>query len=259
MTSLPSPASEPGRLARAIVPAVLVFGDASLTLAITGAPGALTDASRVRFRAKLQQLERGVIVLGSPPATIDDVEAAVAIRADRAGVRVVFVNAPADVDARLRALELGADEALPRSVPARELAARVALLHVRPVAPPALVDRRRTIGVTSEIRLDLAGRRVSRGRDEIHLRPKELALLSVLATHPGRAFSRAELLETVWGDAYGGDARTVDVHIRWLRAKLEPDPGRPRHLLTVRGHGYRFDPPRHARRPQPALATLIES
>ncbi|HEX3427653.1 MAG TPA: helix-turn-helix domain-containing protein, partial [Candidatus Limnocylindrales bacterium] len=71
--------------------------------------------------------------------------------------------------------------------------------------------------------------------------------LAHLAGHPGRVFSRAELVRQVWGAAYSGGSRTVDVHIRWLRAKIEQDPARPAHLTTVRGIGYRFDPPERSR------------
>ena len=97
--------------------------------------------------------------------------------------------------------------------------------------------------MTAAAHLDPIARRVRRHGIEVHLRPKELALLTVLATHPGRAFSRAELIDRVWGLDYPGGPRTVDVHVRWLRSKLEEHPPRPVHFLTVRGLGYRFDPP----------------
>ena len=84
------------------------------------------------------------------------------------------------------------------------------------------------------------------------LRPKELALLEFLAMHPGRAFNREELLRHVWGDTLGNE-RTVDVYVFWLRAKIERDAANPIHLVTVRGSGYLFDPPR------PATATTAES
>ncbi len=76
----------------------------------------------------------------------------------------------------------------------------------------------------------------------VHLRPKEFQLLSVLASHPGRAYTRRQLLDQVWGTGHDGDPRTVDVHVRWLRSKIEPRPEAPVHLVTVRGVGYRLDP-----------------
>lgn len=77
----------------------------------------------------------------------------------------------------------------------------------------------------------------------VHLRPKEFGLLALMASHPGRAYTRRELLERVWGKGHETGVRTVDVHVRWLRQKLEADPERPVHLVTVRGVGYRLDPP----------------
>jgi DNA-binding response OmpR family regulator len=75
------------------------------------------------------------------------------------------------------------------------------------------------------------------------VRPKEYAILALLAAHPGRVFSRRELIERIWGVGYAGGQRTIDVHVRWLRAKIEDAPSRPAHLITVRGTGYRLDPP----------------
>ncbi len=74
------------------------------------------------------------------------------------------------------------------------------------------------------------------------MRPKEFSLLALLARNPGRVYTRRQLLDRVWGPGTSSDPRTVDVHVRWLRSKIEPDPGRPIHLVTVRGIGYRLDP-----------------
>jgi DNA-binding response OmpR family regulator len=101
---------------------------------------------------------------------------------------------------------------------------------------------RRECTIAPGIQLDLAARRVTRDGAEIHLRPKEFSLLAVLAADPNRVYTRDELVDTVWGPGYRGSVRTVDVHVRWLRAKLEADPARPRHVVTVRGTGYRLDP-----------------
>ena len=93
--------------------------------------------------------------------------------------------------------------------------------------------------------LDRWARAIRRDGQLIALRPREMALLEFLATHPGRTFSRDELLVHVWGGSIG-NVRMVDVYVFWLRSKLEADPANPRHLLTVRGSGYLFDPPGHA-------------
>jgi DNA-binding response OmpR family regulator len=90
----------------------------------------------------------------------------------------------------------------------------------------------------------MAAHELRRGGAIVHLRPKEFGLLATLAAHPGRAYTRRELLDRVWGSGHGSGPRTVDVHVRWLRSKIEPDPEHPLHLVTVRGVGYRLDPPR---------------
>jgi DNA-binding response OmpR family regulator len=84
---------------------------------------------------------------------------------------------------------------------------------------------------------------VTKGGRQVELRPKEYDLLAVLMTNTGHAFERGELLDAVWGTGWIGDPRTLDVHVRWLRQKLEDDPGTPRYILTVRGLGYRFARP----------------
>jgi DNA-binding response OmpR family regulator len=81
---------------------------------------------------------------------------------------------------------------------------------------------------------------VSKDERPVDLRPKEYDLLAVLMAHAGHAFERGELLDAVWGVGWIGDPRTLDVHIRWLRQKIEDDPATPRYILTVRGLGYRF-------------------
>ena len=103
---------------------------------------------------------------------------------------------------------------------------------------PAL---RQTILESDDLRIDLIGRRVSRGGAEIQLTHKEFNLLAELVRNRGAVMSRDLLLEKVWGYDYFGDSRTVDVHIRWLRQKIEDDPSSPARITTLRGVGYRFD------------------
>jgi DNA-binding response OmpR family regulator len=91
--------------------------------------------------------------------------------------------------------------------------------------------------------LDLVAHALLREGRPIHLRPKEFALLAMLAAHPGRAYTRRQLLDRVWGSEQASQPRTVDVHVRWLRAKIEAQPDRPVRLVTVRGVGYRLDCP----------------
>ncbi len=159
-------------------------------------------------------------------------------RRRRPRLRIVHLAPEADVEARLRALRLGFDEALPTSVGAEELLGRLALLDERIRPRPGT-----TVRIADDVELDLVAHELRRGGRPIHLRPKEFNLLAMLAAHPGRAYTRRQLLDRVWGPDHHGDPRTVDVHVRWLRAKVEADPARPLHLVTLRGVGYRLDPP----------------
>ena len=180
-----------------------------------------------------------IALAACPPADDAILDELARERRRRHGLRVVVLTAPADIETRLRALECGFDDALPASIDPRELAARLALLadRARRAAAPTL------LAVTESAEIDLVAHELRRDDEPVHLRPKELRLLAVLAAHPGRAFTRQQLLDRVWGPGHVGDPRTVDVHVRWLRAKVEQDPERPAHLVTVRGVGYRLDPP----------------
>ena len=93
-----------------------------------------------------------------------------------------------------------------------------------------------------DISVDLSRHIVKRGDEVIELNPKEYELLIFLMGHMGQVIGREQVLKTVWGYDYYGSARTVDVHMRWLRLKLEADPEKPLHLVTVRGYGYKFEP-----------------
>jgi two-component system, OmpR family, phosphate regulon response regulator PhoB len=88
----------------------------------------------------------------------------------------------------------------------------------------------------------MIARELRRAGRPVHIRPKEFLLLAVLASNPGRAFSRRQLLDLAWDAERGIDTRTVDVHVHWLRAKIEAVPRHPVHLVTIRGYGYRLDP-----------------
>ncbi len=137
---------------------------------------------------------------------------------------------------RVLGLELGADDYLIKPFGMRELVARCHALLRRTagVAFPGPVLRH------ANLRLYPEECRVTRDGIEVNLSPKEYRLLEVFMQHPRRVFSREKLLEKVWGYDYFGDSKTVDVHIRWLREKLEANPSSPEHLITVRGFGYRF-------------------
>jgi hypothetical protein len=176
-----------------------------------------------------------------PPADPADLALVADVRPRRHGLRAVLVDEPAPPRSASTRFERGSMRCCRRSIGAAELLGRIQLLMIRtPAGPFPSGPRLRRIGPGLDV--DLVAHVVRRDGRPFHVRPKEFALLATLATHPGRAFRREELLQLVWGTARGSDPRTVDVHVRWLRAKIEPDPARPRHLVTVRGVGYRLDP-----------------
>ncbi len=161
---------------------------------------------------------------------------------------VLILTARDDEIDRVVGLELGADDYMTKPFSMRELMARVKarLRLVRLIreeienqvgSPPA--DRQ--VIQFENLSIDLTRREIRLNDQVVPLKPKEFDLLVFLAQHPGQVLSREYVLEKVWGWDYIGDSRTVDVHIRWLREKIEPDPAVPRRILTVRGAGYRFD------------------
>jgi DNA-binding response OmpR family regulator len=178
---------------------------------------------------------RGVVVIAPPGADVVDILRGV--REARRDVHLLLVTAAGDWDTRLRALDAGVDDALP-PIPDAELAERLASIVRR-----RAIARSTRLVVGIGIELDIDRRELLRDGRWVHLRPKEAGLLEVLARARGRALTRSHILERVWGPGHHGDPRTVDVHVRWLRAKIEPEPGRPRRLVTVRGVGYRLDLP----------------
>ena len=152
---------------------------------------------------------------------------------------ILMLTARADETDKVLGLEMGADDYVTKPFGMREFIARVhALLRrasAREAAPATDVI---TFG---EVELDLSRHRVARDGAPLELTPKEYDLLAFLARNKSFVFSREQLLDKVWGYEYAGDTRTVDVHIRWLRQKIEADPHRPHHLLTVRGTGYKLE------------------
>jgi DNA-binding response OmpR family regulator len=158
-------------------------------------------------------------------------------RRRRTTLRLLHLSPPDAIASRVMALEQGADDAVSATIDPAELLARLRLLDAQARRP-----RTALLEVADGVVLDLVAHEVRRDGVLVHLRPREFQLLAMLATHPGRAYTRRQLLDRVWGHDHDGDPRTVDVHVRWLRAKLERIPETPAHLVTVRGVGYRLDP-----------------
>jgi DNA-binding response OmpR family regulator len=158
-------------------------------------------------------------------------------------VPILMLTARGQEMERVMGLELGADDYIVKPFSFRELLARVrAILRRRKLdrgEVPSPADRL-TIG---EIVLDRMARQVWRAGRPLELTQREFDLLRVLMEHAGQALHRQELLGQVWGEDWIGDSHTLDVHIRWLREKIEDDPSAPRYIQTVRGYGYRFGDP----------------
>jgi len=160
------------------------------------------------------------------------------MRAQRA-VPIIMLTARGDEVDRVLGLELGADDYVVKPFSPREVVARIknALRHR---APPPNDSGERAIA-RGGVRIDPRTRGVQVGDRAIDLTSKEFDLLYFLVRHPGQVFTRAQLLDKVWGYEFFGDASTVTVHIRRLREKIETNPAEPRYLVTVWGVGYRFE------------------
>ncbi|NOY45723.1 MAG: response regulator transcription factor [Deltaproteobacteria bacterium] len=153
-------------------------------------------------------------------------------------VPVILLTARGGEPDRLAGFELGADDYVVKPFSPRELVARVRAVLKRAANQEAEARPIRY----GELEIDPGARRVWRGGHEVELAPQEYRLLEFLASHPNRVYSREALLQHAWDPDVVVDPRTVDVHVRRLRARLEPDPTRPRWIETVRGAGYRFNP-----------------
>ncbi len=153
-------------------------------------------------------------------------------------VPILILTARAEETDKVVGLELGADDYVTKPFSMRELMARVGALLRRAEFMPAA--ERETL-VAGDIEVDLRRRQVSRAGNELVLKPKEYELLVFLMKNRGRAFTREQLLDQVWGYDFAGDTRTVDVHVSWVRQKIEAEPSKPVRLITIRGVGYRFD------------------
>jgi len=151
-------------------------------------------------------------------------------------VPIVMVTARNDTHDVVAGLEAGADDYLTKPFAPKELSARISALlrRIRPISP----GHAKLVFGDLEIIPDEG--KVMRAGSELHLTKTEFRLLCEHAQNPGRVFSRESLLDKVWGYDYFGDGRLVDVHVRRLRTKVEPDPASPRFILTVRGMGYKL-------------------
>jgi DNA-binding response OmpR family regulator len=153
------------------------------------------------------------------------------------GVPILLLTARGTETDKIIGLEMGADDYIVKPFSLGEFLARVRAALRRGLTSAAPIQEIEA----GPLRLDLAARRAFRADRELNLAPREFDLLSLLMRHRGAVLSRDLLLARVWGEDFPGDPRTVDVHIRWLRQKIEADPSNPEWIVTVRGVGYRFE------------------
>ena len=157
----------------------------------------------------------------------------------RGPVPVIMLTAKDSEIDKVVGLELGADDYVTKPFSSRELVARIRAVLRRggveeELAPAALE--------AGPVRMDVERHVVTVGGASIQLPLKEFELLEMLLRNTGRVLTRMQLIDRVWGSDYVGDTKTLDVHVKRLRSKIEPDPGVPQHLVTVRGLGYKFEP-----------------
>jgi two-component system alkaline phosphatase synthesis response regulator PhoP len=188
--------------------------------------------------ARGHQPDLVVLDLGLPG--MDGLDVARELRAWRSRVPIVMLTARGDETDRIVGLELGADDYVIKPFSPRELVARVRAVLRRTDATAEPPDSPIRVG---DVSIDPARMRVTVGGRGSSLTATELQLLATLAREPGRVFTRSQLLDAVHGVAFESYERAIDAHVKNIRKKIEPEPGRPRYVLTVHGVGYRFADP----------------
>jgi phosphate regulon transcriptional regulator PhoB len=188
---------------------------------------------------QVQLSKPNLIVLDLMLPKLSGLEVCRLLRREQNDIPIIMLTAKGEEIDRVIGLEVGADDYLIKPFSLRELVARIKALLRR--SKPTEADTKQVkVYQHGDLLLNLSEHRVSVGEREVELSPKEFKILAMLIAAPGRVFSREELLEQVWGLDFYGDTKTVDVHIRWLRQKIEEDPSNPKYVQTVRGFGYRL-------------------
>ena len=183
-----------------------------------------------------RQKRPDLIVLDLMLPTVDGLDVCRILRAE-SRVPIIMLTARTTEDDKLLGLDLGADDYITKPFSPREVVARVRAVLRRAGEDP---DKGSTAARFGDLLIDFVSHAARLGAAPLHLTPKEFKLLETLVKQPGRAFSRLELLERVFGFDYEGLERTIDVHIMNLRKKIERDPAQPIYILTVYGVGYKF-------------------
>jgi DNA-binding response OmpR family regulator len=211
-----------------------IRGEMETALREEGCEVTTVESAALARAALSARFEVVLLDLGLPDG--DGLDICRALREEGRDVPVIVVTARDAPERRVEGLDAGADDYVVKPFHMDELKARVRSVLRR--SSRTVVDGRVTCG---DLWADARSRRVGRGERELHLKPREFDLLLYLLRHPGRAWTRDQLLDRVWGLEEAGDTRTVDLHVRRLRVKVEDDPGDPRFIETVWGVGYRMN------------------
>lgn len=196
---------------------------------------AAADGASALLAARSQRPDLVILDLMLPG--LDGLEVCRILRRETS-VPILMLTAKGEEVDKVVGLEMGADDYVTKPFSMRELLAHIrALLRRAESAPVAESD----LLTSGDLKVDLRRREALRKGQALNLKPKEFDLLTFFLRHRGRAFTREQLLEQIWGFDFAGDTRTVDVHVSWLRQKIEDEPAKPRRLITVRGLGYRFE------------------
>ncbi|MFY9579011.1 MAG: response regulator transcription factor [Gaiellaceae bacterium] len=195
------------------------------------------EEALARFRSE----EVDLVVLDVMLPKLDGLEVCKRLRAEST-VPIIMLTARDDELDKVLGLELGADDYITKPFSIREFRSRVRALLRRAAAPrhDAASGSEEEVIAVDGLKIDVARRTVEVRAETVQLTYVEFELLRTLASHPGRVYSRRMLLEALWGGADYREPRTIDVHVRHLREKLERDPREPEYIFTVRGVGYRF-------------------
>ncbi|SVA66768.1 uncharacterized protein METZ01_LOCUS119622, partial [marine metagenome] len=190
-----------------------------------------------------REISPDLVILDVMLPKLDGFEVCRILRRDM-DIPVFMLTAKAEEIDRVVGLEIGADDYITKPFSMRELLARVRNALRRSSRSGPGGDNSpsgNTVIQVGNLKIDLTGHIALVSEKLIDLKPREFDLLAMLASSRGRVFTREQILERLWGHDYIGDSRTVDVHVRWIREKIEENPSKPKKIVTVRGVGYRFD------------------
>ncbi len=188
----------------------------------------------------LAQMERAaydIVLLDVMLPGMSGIEVCRSIRA-KSQVPVIMLTAKSDEIDKVVGLEVGADDYVTKPYSSRELLARIRAVLRRSPAGPAAEEE--DVVEAGPVRIDVAAHEIAVRGEPVSLTLKEFELLELLARNAGRVMTRGQLIDRIWGPSYVGDTKTLDVHVKRLRSKIERDPSSPENLLTVRGVGYKF-------------------